>query len=447
MLTWTATSPTSGSVTREIGAALAQPSMAVKGGMQADGAQGWPAADAARLCLVGPGRRFGVDEPLWGAHGALLHEPVEDRLGHVGFESETCSVGAGPGSRAATSPRSMRTPTLERAYSQVLSTGPGSGKKGAARLVRAEAEALLAAADRLDEIAFAAATDIMARCKGKVVTIGVGTSGIIARKIAATMTSTGMPAVFLHPNDALHGALGAVSGDDVVVVISNSGETAELLGLLPYLRHRAVPVIGILGRTSSALARAADVVLDAGAEREICPFNLAPTSSTTTALAIGDALAVALYEERGLTPEQFALNHPSGALGRRLTLRVADVMHRGDDLPAVGPAARWTDVLACLTDGGLGAVVVLGDAQTLLGIVTDGDVRRTVQRLGDGGLSLLVAADLMTSHPTVVGYDVLVYDALQQMEDRPSQISVLPVVDGATCVGVVRVHDLVRAGV
>lgn len=329
----------------------------------------------------------------------------------------------------------------------MTSTGPGPGEKGAARLLRAEAEALLAAADRLDEEVFESAVDLVAGCKGKVITVGAGTSGIIARKIAATMTSTGMPAVFLHPNDALHGALGAVSGDDVVVVISNSGETAELLGLLPYLRHRAVPVIGILGRTASALARAADIVLDAGAEREICPFNLAPTSSTTTALAIGDALAVAVYEQRGLTPEQFALNHPSGALGRRLTLRVSDVMHTGDGLPAVGPDSRWTDVLACLTDGGLGAVVVLGEARELLGIITDGDVRRTVQRAGDSALSNLVATDLMTRRPTVVAHDVLVYDALQQMEDRPSQISVLPVVSGDVCVGVVRVHDLVRAGV
>lgn len=324
---------------------------------------------------------------------------------------------------------------------------PGRSRRRAALLMRAEGEALLAAADRIDEEAFSSAVDLVAHCQGKVITVGAGTSGIIARKIAATMTSTGMPALFLHPNDALHGALGAVSGDDVVVMISNSGETAELLGLLPYLRNRAVPVIGILGRTTSTLARAAEVVLDAGTDREICPFNLAPTSSTTVALALGDALAVALYERRGLTPEQFALNHPSGTLGRRLTLRVADVMHGGGELAAVGPDDPWERVLEHITGGGLGAVVVLDSSRSLLGIVTDGDVRRAVQRRGERGLAGLTASDLMTHDPVAVDHDVLVYDALQQMEDRPSQISVLPVVDGGACVGLVRVHDLVRAGV
>jgi len=314
-------------------------------------------------------------------------------------------------------------------------------------LLQAEARAVSAAADRLDLASFGRAVDLLRRCAGKVVVVGAGTSGLIARKIAATLTSTGTPSFFLHPNDALHGGLGAVLGDDLVVLVSNSGETSELLGLLPYLRHRGVPVVAIVGKIESSLAVAADVALDAGAEHEICPFNLAPTSSTTVALALGDVLAVSLYEHRGLTPELFALNHPSGALGRRLTLRVTDVMHRDERLASVGPDASWIELLTAITDGGLGAAVVVDPDGHLLGIVTDGDVRRALQRIDLDALSRSTAKEIMTPDPTEVGPDVLVYVALQQMEDRPSQISVLPVVAGGRCVGIVRLHDLVRAGV
>ena len=318
---------------------------------------------------------------------------------------------------------------------------------GPRELLRVEGQAVLAAADRLDEAAFEATVRLLAECAGKVLLTGAGTSGIVARKIAATLTSTGTPALFLHPNDALHGGLGAVQPGDVVVLVSNSGETSELLGLLPYLRSRSVPIVALVGRMGSALAEAADVVLDATAEHEICPFNLAPTSSTTVALAIGDAIAVSLYDRQGLTPEQFALNHPSGALGRRLTLRVRDVMHGGADLPRVVPSAPWVDVLSAITSGGLGAVVVTDAEDRLAGIITDGDIRRALQRVELARLADSRASDLMTPQPSVVDCDVLVYEALQQMEDRPSQISVLPVLDGERCVGLVRVHDLVRAGV
>ena len=325
---------------------------------------------------------------------------------------------------------------------------PPASLTTAADLLRLEAQSLLAAADRLDGGAFDRAIDILAGCKGKAILVGAGTSGIIARKVAATLTSTGTPAAFLHPSDALHGGLGAVSGDDVVIAISNSGETGEVLALLPYLRNRGVPLVSVVGNPRSTLAAASDVVLDAAAEKEACPFNLAPTSSTTVALAVGDALAVTLLKVKGLTPEAFALNHPSGRLGRRLTLRVADLMHAGDRRPAVGPEASWLEVVGAIGDGGLGAVAVVDGHDILQGIITDGDLRRAVQRTPPETLAGMTAAGIMTSRPITVSPQTLAYDALQRMEDRPSQISVLPVVDdGGRCVGVVRVHDIVRAGV
>lgn len=317
----------------------------------------------------------------------------------------------------------------------------------AAQVLRVEAQALLEAADRLDPSAFTAAVEVLAACKGRAILTGAGTSGLIARKIAATLTSTGTPASFLHPSDALHGGLGAVGGADVVIAISNSGETGEVLALLPYLRHRHVRLISLVGNVRSTLADAADVVIDAAAAHEACPFDLAPTSSTTVALAIGDALAVTLLKVKGLTREEFALNHPSGRLGRRLTLRVSDLMHSGDRCPLVMPGASWLEVVGAISDGGLGAVVVLDDAGALLGVVTDGDLRRAVQCTPPEQLPGLTVSAIMTVRPTTVGPQVLAYDALQRMEDRPSQISVLPVVDGdGRCLGVVRVHDIIRAG-
>jgi arabinose-5-phosphate isomerase len=327
-----------------------------------------------------------------------------------------------------------------------VANAPSTDTPNPQDLLRAEAEAILAAAERLDRSAFDAALGLLVGCSGKVVVTGAGTSGLIARKIAATLTSTGTPSFFLHPNDALHGGLGAVLSDDVVVLISNSGETSELIGLLPYLRHRSVPIIAIIGSLQSTIAEAADVALDAGAEHEICPFNIAPTSSTAVALSLGDALAVSLYGARGLTIERFALNHPSGALGRRLTLRVSDLMRSGNALPRVPLAASWSEVLQVITDGGLGATVVLDEDDRLLGIVTDGDVRRALQRSDPSSLTSSSAAELMTPDPVAVSPDTLVYVALQQMEDRASQISTMPAVENGRCVGMVRLHDLVRAG-
>jgi arabinose-5-phosphate isomerase len=315
----------------------------------------------------------------------------------------------------------------------------------AAELMKLQADAIVQAAERLDPAAFRKAVELVSSCRGKVVLSGAGTSGIIGQKISATLTSTGSPAVSLHPSDALHGALGIVSADDVAILISNSGET-EVLVLLPYLDDRKVPVIAIVGNTRSTLARRADVVLDAFCEREAGPLNLAPTSTTSVALALGDALAMAVMHLNGITREGFAQNHPSGRLGKRLTLKVADVMYR--DHSVVRREASWFDVVTAISQGGIGAVTVEGSDGRLLGLVTDGDLRRTVEQTPPDQLRELRAEACMTADPVSVPPDLLAYDALQLMENRPSQISVLPVVDELhRCVGIVRLHDLVQSGI
>lgn len=312
-------------------------------------------------------------------------------------------------------------------------------------VLRAEADAIAAAADRLDETAFTTAAELIAGCVGKVLTTGAGKSGIIARKIAGSMTSTGTPAMFLHPSDALHGDLGAIEPEDVVLAISNSGETEELLALLPYLREREVPLIALVGNLRSTLSSHAAVTLDAAVAREADPLDLVPTSSTAVALALGDALALAAMQARGVTPERFARNHPSGRLGRRLTLRVRDLMHAPRNA-SVDLETAWIDVVSRMSAGGLGAVVVLDEDGSLLGIVTDGDVRRTVQNHDPEELRTLTAASFMTQAPAAIEAECLAYDALRTMEDRPSQIAVLPVLQDGRCVGLLRLHDLVRAG-
>jgi arabinose-5-phosphate isomerase len=316
----------------------------------------------------------------------------------------------------------------------------------AADVLRHEATAIAAAADRLDAGSFARAAELLAGCGGNVATVGAGTSGIVAQKIAATLTSTGTPAVFVHPSDALHGGLGVIASQDVVIAVSNSGETEEVSVLLPFLRSRDVQVIAVVGKLDSGLARQASVALEAFAEREAGAFDLVPTASAAVALAIGDALALTVMEMNGVTPESFAANHPSGRLGRRLTLRVRDVMHGGPELPACARDTPLLEVLGELTAAALGAVTVLGPDGSLEGIVTDGDVRRTVQRCDASGLTGLRAADFMTADPVVIEPDAMAWDALRLMEDRPSQIAVLPVTDGGRCVGLVRLHDLVRIG-
>ena len=275
-------------------------------------------------------------------------------------------------------------------------------------------------------------------------TTGAGTSGIVARKLAATLTSTGTPALFVHPTDALHGGLGVIGRQEIVVAVSNSGETEELLALMPYLRSREVNVIAIVGNLESTLAREAAVALDASAEREAGPHGLVPTASVAVALALGDALALTVMELKGVTRDAFAANHPSGRLGRRLTLRVRDVMH--DERPGVGPETPLLEVVGAITEGGLGAVNIVDGGGRLLGIITDGDVRRALQSRELAELASLRADEVMTREPVVTIPDAMAYEALQLMEDRPSQIAVLPVVEDDRCVGLVRLHDLVRIG-
>jgi arabinose-5-phosphate isomerase len=315
-------------------------------------------------------------------------------------------------------------------------------------LLRMESEAIEQTARRLKVEQVERAVGLLAGCRGKVVTVGVGKSGIIAQKIAATMTSTGTAALFLHPSDALHGGIGIVTGADLVIALSNSGETEELLSMLPYLKHRQVPIIAVVGSPRSTLARRADVALDASVDQEACPLNLAPTTSTTVALAIGDALAVVLMKVKGLTPDDFALNHPAGRLGKRLTLRVADLMHSGEDNPTIELDAPWLEVIAAITRGGLGAVNVIDGSGHLVGLITDGDLRRALQKIKPVEMETIKSDAIMTRNPVRASPDLLAYDALRLMEERPSQISVLPVVDQErVCVGLIRLHDIVRNGI
>ena len=314
-------------------------------------------------------------------------------------------------------------------------------------LMLMEAEAIRVTASRLKRGQVKRALELLHDCRGKVVLVGVGKSGNIAEKIAATLTSTGTGAVYLHPSDALHGGLGILTADDVVVALSNSGETDEIITMLPYLKHRQVPIIAIVGNLRSTLARTADVVLDATVDQEACPLNLAPTTSTTVALAIGDALAMTLMQAKGLTMDDFALNHPAGQLGKRLTLRVADLMHSGAENPVIGEDAAWLEVIAAISRGGLGAVNVVDAEGRLAGIITDGDLRRALQKIKLSELEELQGGSIMTRNPIIATPEMLAFDALRLMEDRPSQISVLPVVDRERlCVGLIRLHDIVRSG-
>ncbi|MBF0191102.1 MAG: KpsF/GutQ family sugar-phosphate isomerase [Magnetococcales bacterium] len=305
-----------------------------------------------------------------------------------------------------------------------------------------EAEAILAMAARLDQ-RFPEAVERLHACRGRVVVSGIGKSGMIGRKIAATLASTGAPALFLHPAEGSHGDLGMVTRADVVVLISNSGETWEVLGLLPVFKRLGVPLIAMTGRMDSTLARMSDVVLDIGVSREACPMGLAPTSSTTAALAMGDALAVCLLEKRHFSPEQFAFLHPGGSLGRRLLVRVSDRMHTGAKIPCVKEADTVRDALFEMTAKRLGMTGVLDEAGRLTGVITDGDLRRLLEREED--LLKRVAGEVMTRNPKVIAGDALAAEAARVMET--AKITGLFVVTPERIPeGVIHLHDLLEAG-
>ena len=311
-------------------------------------------------------------------------------------------------------------------------------------LLRLEADSIERAAKNLEPAIVERAIEIFRECEGKIIVTGVGKSGVIAQKIAQTMTSTGTVAIFLHPSDALHGSLGIITKGDVLIALSNSGETDEILILLPALKKRNICIISIVGNMDSTLARNSDVVLDASVDREACPLNLAPTTSTTVALSIGDALAMTLMEAKNLTEEDFAANHPAGRLGKRLTLTVENLMHSS---PNIFENAGWLDVVKAISKFALGAVNVVSADEKLIGIVTDGDLRRTIERTKTENLGNLTAVEMMTKNPITAKPEMLAFAALKLMEDRPRQISVLPVVDAENkCVGLLRLHDVVSSG-
>jgi len=311
--------------------------------------------------------------------------------------------------------------------------------------IEIEAEAILRAAGRLDENLPAAVELILAH-PGKVVVTGVGKSGHVGRKIVATFRSTGTPAVFLHPVEAAHGDLGICAPGDPVLIVSKSGASGELTRLIPELKHLGSKLIGILGNPRCALAGQMDVLLDASVEREADPNNLAPTASAMVALSLGHALAVALMQARGFTPEQFSRFHPGGQLGRNLRLKVSEAMHSGGEVAWASPGDSLKQVVIAMTARPLGAACVVDDQGRLAGLITDGDLRRALQMHDD--IRSLGAADVMTGRPTTVAPDARLADALRLMEDRPSQISVLPVVDPADgrCVGLLRIHDVYKIG-
>jgi len=313
----------------------------------------------------------------------------------------------------------------------------------AQRVLAIEADAVRALIERLDD-RFLAAVTLILGCRGRVIVSGIGKSGHVARKIASTMASTGTPAYFVHPAEASHGDLGMVQPEDILLGLSNSGESEELLAIVPLLKRRGAKLIAISGNAQSSLAREADVFLDAGVAQEACPLNLAPTASTTAALALGDALAVALLDARGFSADDFHRSHPGGTIGRRLLTHVADVMRRDADVPRVTDTATVKDALLEMTRGRMGMTAVVDAAGRVRGIFTDGDLRRALDRVRDLGAARV--ADVMTAGPRVIRPEALAVEAVQVMEQH--KVNQLLAVDGAgVLVGALNMHDLFRAKV
>ena len=310
-------------------------------------------------------------------------------------------------------------------------------------VIQTEADAVTDLLKRIDEN-FAEACNFMLHCKGRIVVTGMGKSGHIGNKIAATLASTGSPSFFVHPGEASHGDLGMITPQDVVLAMSNSGETGELVTIVPIIKRLGVPLISMTGNPESTLAREADVALDISVSKEACPLGLAPTASTTATLAMGDALAVALLEARDFTEEDFARSHPGGSLGRRLLVHVNDIMHSGDQIPAVGTEATLTETLMEMTDKALGMTAILDHTGTLQGIYTDGDLRRTLDQQIDIHNAKVI--DVMRKGCVTVQPQMLAAEALQLMQER--KINALLVVNADNqLVGALNMHDMLRAGV
>ncbi len=317
-------------------------------------------------------------------------------------------------------------------------------RRSALSVIDIEMDAISALKDHIND-AFLRACELMFECPGRVVVSGMGKSGHIGRKIAATLASTGTPAFFVHPGEASHGDLGMITPKDVVLALSNSGETDELLTILPTLKRQAIPLIVMTGNARSSLATMGDVHLDVSVPAEACPLGLAPTASTTTALVMGDALAIALLDARGFTDEDFARSHPAGALGRRLLLHISDVMHSGGDIPCISADANLSTALMEMTRKGLGMTAIVDDNQHLLGVFTDGDLRRAVDN-HDIDLRTTPVTTLMTAQPKTIAGDKLAIEAAQLMEAH--KIHALLVVDADNhVVGALNIHDLLRARV
>jgi arabinose-5-phosphate isomerase len=313
----------------------------------------------------------------------------------------------------------------------------------ARRVLKIEADAVAALIPRLDEH-FVRAVELLVECRGRVVLTGMGKSGFIAKKIAATLTSTGTPALYLHPAEGLHGDLGVIVQGDVVVAVSNSGGTAEIIEILPALKRFGVTLISLVGNLQSPLAKESDVALDVGVDEEACPLNLAPTASTTAALAMGDALAVAVLEKRGFKAEDFAVLHPRGRLGRRLLLRVRDLMHVGPEMPVVSEEALMREAILEISMKRLGMTTVVDNEGRLIGIVTDGDLRRGLEKHPD--LLDRPAKECMTRYPKIIERNELAARAVQVMEQH--KITSLLIVDAqGRPDGVIHLHDLLQVGV
>jgi arabinose-5-phosphate isomerase len=312
----------------------------------------------------------------------------------------------------------------------------------AKRTIDIELETLFDLKESLDH-SFIKAIEILYNCKGKVIFTGIGKSGHIARKISSTFSSTGTPSIFLHPAEAIHGDLGIIDKEDVLVIISNSGETEEIINIIPYLKFLNVPIICITGNINSTLAQKSDVVIDIKIKREACPFNLAPTSSTTAILVLGDALAITLMELKGFTKEQFAKLHPGGLIGKRLK-KVMDIMHSGEKVPIVYEDMTMKEAIIEITSKGFGATAVLDRNQNLIGIITDGDLRRYIEKGNDLNNGSVKSA--MTKNPKTIKYNETVADALNLMEKY--KITVLLVLDeNNKLIGILHLHDILREGI